>query len=56
MSDTCPICNPELDSELQSSDCSADEADRRPIAVMQPTVLFDEETANSIDWQAYYHF
>ncbi len=32
------------------------EEDRRPIALMQPTVLFDEETANNINWKAYYNF
>jgi hypothetical protein len=56
LGDGCSICNPELESELASSDCSADEDDRRPIALMQPTVLFDEQTANSINWKAYYHF
>jgi hypothetical protein len=29
---------------------------RRPIPLMEPTLLFDEETAKSIDWRAYYPF
>jgi hypothetical protein len=29
---------------------------RRPIPLMEATLLFDEETANSINWRAYYDF
>ena len=30
--------------------------DRRPIPAFEPTILFDEETANSIDWKQYYPY
>lgn len=30
--------------------------DRQPIPAFEPTILFDEETVNNIDWKQFYPF
>jgi hypothetical protein len=30
--------------------------DREPIPLIQPTILFDEETCNKIDWKKFYPY
>ncbi len=38
------------------NDNIGDNKDRHPVPVIQPTILFDEETCEKIDWKKYYPF
>jgi hypothetical protein len=51
-----------MNTENKNEDLDTDdtiyeyEEDRRSIPLIQPTILFDEETCNKIDWEKFYPF
>lgn len=58
----CSACNGKGYFKIETGDawcrkcCPEQYADRRPVPLMEPTLLFDEETANNINWKACYPY